>query len=63
MSQGEITNLARRKDKHKKFRAARASGGDARFFSLAPDAGYDLTITETGSGADVTALETLYPSL
>jgi len=50
MSQREITNLARRKDKHKKFRAARASGSDARFLAWPQTQATILRSLKPGAG-------------
>ena len=61
MKQCDITPMAGRKGK-KTFRA-QASGSDGWLFGAAPNAAYDLTITETDSGVDVTGSATLYPSL
>jgi hypothetical protein len=56
-----VTTLSGRKGK-KRFRAG-AAGGDGWGFGFAPDAWYNLTITETDTGVFVTGLVTSYPSV
>jgi hypothetical protein len=55
----ETTPLAGRK---KRFRV-RAGAGDGWGFGLAPDARYDLTVSETGNGTSVSGFATDYPNV
>jgi RHS repeat-associated protein len=61
MDRCDVTHLSGRKGgKRIRFRAA---GGDGWGFGYAPDAWYDLTLTETDTGVFVTGFVTNYPNV